>query len=235
MPIKRGFCLFLALLLCISLCACTKEESTNSPYEKYAEYEELFCYLEDGDYDNANAYIQNFFGVNDGASSSNTTVAIDGGLEPAQTTTTSAFSDPTYTTVEITADNWQDYFEVLVRPAIVKNGFGEFSELSVNTYVISKEGLTVCSCEITCEYAYDYKRTTYHVDLENDSVTFGDEPNETLEKVQKIENLYGFHLDGVYRVGVCALNQFNSPITGSIGMAYNFELLRIQGTLIIEN
>lgn len=60
---KKALSLFLALVLCLSLCACGGNNASESPYEKYAKYEELFMYLETNDYDNANAYIQNFFGM----------------------------------------------------------------------------------------------------------------------------------------------------------------------------
>lgn len=64
---KKALSLILALLLCLSLCACGGNNASESPYEKYAKYEELFMYLETNDYDNANAYIQNFFGMTEDA------------------------------------------------------------------------------------------------------------------------------------------------------------------------
>lgn len=60
---KKYISLLLALVMCLSLCACGGNNTSESPYEKYAKYEELFMYLETNDYDNANAYIQNFFGM----------------------------------------------------------------------------------------------------------------------------------------------------------------------------
>lgn len=60
---KKALSLILALVLCLSLCACGGNNTSESPYEKYAKYEELFMYLETNDYNNANAYIQNFFGM----------------------------------------------------------------------------------------------------------------------------------------------------------------------------
>lgn len=81
---KKALSLILALLLCLSLCACGGNNASESPYEKYAKYEELFMYLETNDYDNANVYIQNFFGMTEDAltgeqaepSTENTTEAI---------------------------------------------------------------------------------------------------------------------------------------------------------------
>ena len=92
---KQAMSLILALILCLSLCACGNQE-------KYKKYDTLIGYIEAGDEENAT---KEFLAL----------------LEQNKPETT----EPATITVEITMDNWQEYFEI--RPYEVKtyNAFGE--------------------------------------------------------------------------------------------------------------
>ena len=64
---KQVLSMLLVFALCFALCACGKEEVAENPYEKYAKYEELFGYMEDGNYEKADAYLREFFDVPESA------------------------------------------------------------------------------------------------------------------------------------------------------------------------
>ena len=53
----------LALIVLLGCCACGNGQSAESPYEKYAKYEDLFECLEVGDLESAQSYLEDFFGV----------------------------------------------------------------------------------------------------------------------------------------------------------------------------
>lgn len=101
---KKLLAFLLAAILIFSLAACGSNDS-------YAKYEELYQYLEAKDYDSAVAYIQDLAGTVEDA--------------PATEETVPSTEEPSYTTVEITLDNWQDYFEVQLVASENRNAFGE--------------------------------------------------------------------------------------------------------------
>ena len=96
--------------------------------------------------------------------------------------------EPEYEIVEISLDNWQNYFELCRYDEYVENGFGEFENAYPYFYLASKEGivLDIEKCDITIEYTktLDYRPVT--VDVENKTVTYG-EPIESTAKVSEPE------------------------------------------------
>ena len=92
---KQAMSLILALILCLSLCACGNQE-------KYKKYDTLIGYIEAGDEENAT---KEFLAL----------------LEQNKPETT----EPATTTVEITMDNWQEYFEIRPYEEKQYNAFGE--------------------------------------------------------------------------------------------------------------
>ena len=53
----------LALIALFCCCACGNDQPAESPYEKYAKYEDLFECMEAGDLESAQSYLEDFFGV----------------------------------------------------------------------------------------------------------------------------------------------------------------------------
>ena len=127
---KKTISLLLALVMCLSLCACGGGESAESPYEKYAKYDELFTYLETNDYDSANAYIQDFFGVTEPAPTETEPVVMDDRndaanevAEPAPTET-----EPMKTVSTLTAE--QQMIADAVRSQIQSEQFTQWQKLA---------------------------------------------------------------------------------------------------------
>lgn len=87
------------------------------------------------------------------------------------TTTT----EPQYETVEITLDNWQEYFEV--RPesfVFTENSFGEVSDIEVDIYLMTKDGIVcdVSNCNIAVEWEYTWGYTSFVINRENETITY---------------------------------------------------------------
>ena len=95
---KQTMSLILALILCLSLCACGNQE-------KYKKYDTLIGYIEAGDSGNAINEVLALIGQN--------------GAEGTET------PEVATTTVEITLDNWQDYFELRLVADISRDHFDE--------------------------------------------------------------------------------------------------------------
>lgn len=97
---KQAMSLILALILCLSLCACGNQE-------KYKKYDTLIGYIEAGDAENAT---KEFWAL----------------LEQNKPETTEPeITEPATTTVEITMDNWQEYFELVLSGGVDRNAFNE--------------------------------------------------------------------------------------------------------------
>ena len=53
------------------------------------------------------------------------------------------YSESQYEPIEITLDNWQDYFEFKEYHKFEENGFGEFESASTSYYLITKDEINV--------------------------------------------------------------------------------------------
>lgn len=78
--------------------------------------------------------------------------------------------------VEITSDNWQDYFEIVEREEIELNNFGEISDMYKDFYLVLKGGYEIAGyeTEIAVEYNYLTEWRYVEIDKENGVLTIGD-------------------------------------------------------------
>jgi hypothetical protein len=230
---KKTISLFLALVLCLSLCACGSGEIAENPYEKYTKYEELFLYLESNDYDNANAYIQKFFGVSEEGNKTEPS-------EPENTETEPVETEPTYKTIEITIDNWQDYFELELVVYKSKNAFGELDYFFPQMRFHLKEDWASIATDM--EVVFEYNCTdayacqfTYNMDTgeliegekTDDYVT---NPLGTISEMDERSIKDGTWLFGNSKRNIVIEGNMAS-ITAD--MYSTVEILRIQGTITI--
>lgn len=98
---KRAVVLLLMAVLCLSFCAC----GSSKELEKYKRYDALIGYIEAGDEENATNELL---------------VLLQENMPEV--------NEPTITTVEITMDNWQEYFEIRVCESKYYNAFGELDD-----------------------------------------------------------------------------------------------------------
>ena len=179
---KKLLALLLVAVMCLSLVACGNNNA--------AIIEEYEIVMED--YENRIAELEAMLAECDEtinrllAEKENTETEI---TEPENTETQ-------YETVEITLDNWQDYFELRVFRLIQLNGFGEFDRMVTRYFLATKDGI-VPDCgksDVTMEYVCTYERKPYIVDIENMTFTYG-EVTDSYTSNAKIQTLWDM---GVY-------------------------------------
>lgn len=230
---KKLLSLLLAAALVLSLGACGKAEN---PYE---EYEELFEYLEREDYDSAMAYIRELAGEPETVPQA--APATEAETQPPETQppeTQPSETEPQPVTVEITMDNWQDYFELREHVEIERNGFGEFESVNVWVALVNKDGMypDCFLSDVTFEYALTRKYVSMTVDLENETVTYGaDRGRDPYGDRSEVETMGS---SGQY-IGEYTMDRYGQYMFGfgsdrenvdQVSVLDTFEILRIAGT-----
>ena len=229
---KKLLSLLLAAALVLSLGACGKEAN---PYEKY---EELFEYMEREDYDSAMAYIRELAGESETVPQA--APATEAETEPETTETQPSETEPQPVTVEITMDNWQEYFELREYVEIKKNGFGEFEKVSVYYALVNKDGMSPeCNLsDVTMEFSYTKKYVSMSVDLENGTITYGADRGKDpygdytgVTTMQSAGNYIGEYYMNRYGQFVASSWTYE-PSDDQFSVLDTFEILRIAGTFV---
>lgn len=117
---------------------------------------------------------------------------------------------PDPTMVEITMDNWQDYFELCEYTEFEENGFGEIEGATTYWTLVNKDEYMVDmeNCDVTFEFTCDWDEVKAVVDQDTKSVNYGevtghstsDATVETMENVgqyagQDTNERYGKYLN----------------------------------------
>ena len=138
---KKAVVVLLAILLCLSLCACGK-------YEKY---DTLIGYIEAGDEENA---------VNE--------------LHALLQETMPEVTEPATTTVEITMDNWQEYFEIVLGAGVSRDAFDEIETIYSKWSISLKEEFreALIGADVAFGYrASEYSKCAFIYDLQTEQMT----------------------------------------------------------------
>ena len=127
---KKAISLLAAVVMCLSLTACGEESTLSAKDErklkKYEKYETLIEYLEDKDYNSAMAEVHRLSQAEDS----------DTEDEDADEVGSSQNAEP----IELTLENWKDYFELKVFEEYNYNQFGDVERLVLPQYLVLKEG-----------------------------------------------------------------------------------------------
>ena len=232
---KKTIALFMVLVVCISLCACGIRTAVNP----YAKYEELFEYLEANDYDGANAYIQNYFGKN--VVQPATEPIFEMPVETEYIETEPAETEPQYRTIEITLDNWQDYFELKTLTVTHKNGFNEIDYFfpQLNFLVRDEWASMMTDMNVVFEYTCTDSYAcwfTYNMDTEElvegeKTDHYVSDPWGTISTLEKRHIEYGTWLYGNSKRETLILEGNIAKIVAD--MYSTVEILRIEGTITI--
>ena len=202
---KKAISLLLALMLCLSLCACGG--SNEMPEAQVS---------------------------TDPATTPEAT-------EPATTEATEPEeSEPAPVCVEITLENWQDYFELREYTEFVENGFGEIDDAKTHWSVVSKDGYTVDeeNCDVTFEFTYDEESVVATINTETKTVVYGEATgSSTSEPVVETMNNVGQYI-GEYthdRYGEYLTSEFFDLEDAQLVSVFdrrvvNVTVLRISGT-----
>ena len=143
-------------------------------------------------------------------------------------------------TVEITMDNWQEYFEIKTAETWQKDDFGQIANLEIVTYVALKEAyldrVDLENSDVTVGYRYGWDLMNCTLDLEEPSYKFNGvkssygEQDETFVLPQRLGDYrgdYPDYLGGGYYGGY-------DFIIRVIGVATNYRITRIAGTLALR-
>ena len=166
--------------------------------------------------------------------------ATEAETEPETTETQPSETEPQPVTVEITMDNWQEYFELREYVEIKKNGFGEFEKVSVYYALVNKDGMSPeCNLsDVTMEFSYTKKYVSMSVDLENGTITYGADRGKDpywdytgVTTMQGAGNFIGEYYMNRYGQFVASSWTYE-PSDDQFSVLDTFEILRIAGTFV---
>ena len=199
---KRIFALFLTAALCLSVVDCGGSE-----LKKYQKYDTLIDYIEAGDYENALAEMIRLSNSGD-ASADN--------------------EEKSEVAVEITSENWQEYFELVEREEIERNNFDEIEDMYKSAYLVLKDKYEISGYEtnIAVEYNYFTEWRYVEIDKENGVLMIGDlvPDRENEEHNGSMITIYGDE---------ASLTNSRTWSDGMQAVPTGFEIVRMQGTLYI--
>lgn len=218
---KRIAVLLLVAVLCLSLCAC----GNSKELEKYRKYETLIDHLENGDYTSAYLEIANLSASKNNSQESEKT-----------------------TTVEITMDNWQEYFEIVLGTDITRDAFDEvkyvYSELTISLKEEFRDRLQAADVAFGW-HASEYGEYTFVHDLNTGSTSY--EVLEARDEELEDSTRYYYDLEGTiwgaydYEADFFSSHTLNKPtaiegdtITWQDYEYTKMEITRVQGTLTLK-
>ena len=149
---KQAMSLILALILCLSLCACGNQE-------KYKKYDTLIGYIEAGDEENATKEFLTLLEQN----------------KPE--TTEPEITEPATTTVEITMENWQEYFELVLSGGVNRNAFNEVEDTFAVWRLYLKEEYWGKALEADVAFGYyatEWCKCNFSYDLDTEILSYSD-------------------------------------------------------------
>ena len=214
---KKTISILLALVLCLSLCACNsgKEAPVSEPEKHEA-----------------------------------TTVPMETELEIIETEAI-VETEPQFVTVELTLDNWQEYYELVETPNFQKNAFGEVEGFGVSVELRMKEEYQQLLVSIengAIEYQRQYAVVGCQVDMEAETYQLLDVYTIREDIFTGMDNLSRSHSvgGGTYLEEGPTNEAFipvfaeqygaSGPYDQSLhGYPVNIEVTRIQGTLTFTN
>ncbi len=138
-------------------------------------------------------------------------------------------------TVQLTMDNWQDYFEIVEKEEPQKNRFDEVENIFFTNYLVLKNGYEIFEpsvgneyTDIDIEYSYDTEKRWYTLD-ENGVATWGEvEPYEN-GRTEIVSLTSGGNL-----LPFCIEHSHSYSTGRYICVKTNITVTRIQGTLYLK-
>ena len=156
-----------------------------------------------------------------------------------QSTTTTA-TEPKSVTVEITLDNWKDYFELREYIEINENGFGEIDGAKIYWSIVNKNEFIVGeeNCNVTFEYTLEKEEVSSTIDTETKKVIYGEVTGKntseaTVETMNNVGQYIGEYTHDYY--GEYLTSQHFKMKDGKLVSIFDYRVVditikRIQGT-----
>lgn len=144
-----------------------------------------------------------------------------------------------YEAVEITAENWDEYFEIVDEGKFSENAFGEVENFTYNQYLCLKEKyvekLSSSLSELVMELDFTYGKQGCQVDLENKKYTLLDSYEvDTYDHDSSIYQFsYSNHEDAAYYRTSLMSSHFNGEGNYLSSFKTDMEIVRVQGTIYL--
>lgn len=151
-------------------------------------------------------------------------------------------TEPQIVEIEITLDNWQEYFEFKEYLFFQNGDFGDFKQYSFHWCFIPKEEIgTVKKCTVALGYDYHVENHYFTVDPDAKTYEWGEvalnpyaESGSDTEKVGWLD-MVRLYSDGAIDIrGAQLRHMFGNTLTSGNAPYYTFEITRIEGTLTVE-
>ena len=245
---KKLIVLLLSTVLCLSFVACNSNENA----AQLADYEDRINELEEM-LEKQDDLLDRLLAEIERAHSGSTALQTTAPNTPVTTVpkpetappddTEPEIPLPQYQAVEITLDNWQDYFELYEVNNFIYNSFGEFERWTGECHFGLKDGIEIGTDNNTvafeCKYTVD--RIQYTVDLDTQTVIYEEIVEPAFWTRQQVHGMGWYSIYYVppinqsVRVFGCNLNQSTTNSNGKNDTlkVNNFELIRIEGTIYI--
>lgn len=236
---KKIIVLLLVVVMCFSLVACGGNSEEMTKYEKY---DTLINYLEAEDYESALEEMIKLSQQSSDNKEDNGNANNDNDVDSTQTVTTE--------TIELTVDNWKDFFELQVKPEYRLNAFGEVETVVLSQYLVFKEeyaGRVTCN-DVAIEMDRMIQEVTIKVSPAEQSYTLGEAIEKRELQTDKIETMQrGYNSDNssFYYIDIFSNNYIDvatninqeDPSHKTVLLVESMddiEAIRVTGTLTIE-
>lgn len=148
------------------------------------------------------------------------------------------FRSANLTAIELTVDNWQDYFEPYEHISITKNSFGEITGIDVSRYMVVKEayGFVVADLsKVAVEYTYSDVRQKVTADPNAGTYTLGEIVDTYGPYGPTTSSMYGRHSDdGVHRYGMsCGSFYIGKFPEDEVSVRTDLTMTRLMGTIYV--
>lgn len=144
-----------------------------------------------------------------------------------------------YEAVEITAENWDEYFEIVDEGKFGENAFGEVESFNYYQYLSLKEEyvgkFSNSLSKLAMELDFTYGKKGCEVDLANKKYTLTDSYEvDTYDYESSIYQFnYSNHEDEVYYRTTLMSSYFNKDENCLSGFKTDMEVVRVQGTIYL--
>lgn len=152
---------------------------------------------------------------------------------------TSENNTPNIVEIELTAENFDTYFELVEVPIFHENEFGEADEMDLYQYYLVREEYSVSDMsDFAIEYSSVWGKKNCEVDFTNLTYTLGDFNYTTAPANEMTNRFYDIEVNGQVRFGFGIGGSGNSVkksygSIGEVGYSVDFEILRVKGTLFL--
>lgn len=233
---KKYIALLLVAVMCLTLVAC----GNNEKMEKYKKYDTLIHYMEAEDYEGS---VEEIMKISQESNHDSGAADDNGNTENKD----DGFSQNLKSeTIELTLDNWKDFFELRIVPEYMLNAFDEVETLVLSQFLVFKEeysGRVTCN-DVVIEMNIYLQDFSIKLHPTEQSYTLGEVVGERIGSLDTIETMSKSDTLGYY-VGVFSNNYINAAENANPETIYNktvllvdsmddIEAIRIKGTITIN-